>query len=129
MGAECPDGRPGAFDGRDAGANFHLSVEEGIGMAGVEGGGGVFCVGADASPVFSPGIVAWIGDAVEPSLKNEEAVLGIGVLGLVPLVFLVAYEACFRLPFLRVESAGSFKFVVPYELPGGIAGGLGKGCE
>src|SRR5690606_20123114 len=83
--------------------------------AGREAGRRVLDVLPAPPPVLAPRLVGRVGSSLAASFDDQESSLHPGVLGLVPLVLLVAYEAPLVRPVRGIRAPGPIEFIGPDE--------------
>jgi hypothetical protein len=121
--AEGPDGGPGPQGGVDAGANQQGAVLKVERTPGFEAGGGPGGYGTVLAPVLARGVVAGVDRLLPAGFEAEQPVFRLhGILGLVPLVFVVPHEAVLRYPDGGVYGAGGIEFGGEEELAVGEFG-------
>jgi hypothetical protein len=131
IGAEGPEGGPGAAAGGDFSSRLDAAVGPGDPIAGGEAGGGVVRELALLLPAAVGGIrlVARVWEFFAAGFDDEVTVLDPGILeavGGVVLEFAIAHESFLVGPLGRIWEAVAVEVIGPDEFP---LGGLGGGGE
>lgn len=123
--AEKPYCRPCAFGYGYACPHFEPPVSEGIFAAGVYRRGGIFGVWRLLVPVLAVGVVFGAGASLAASLDGEDAVAAEGVVTLVVLCLVVAFEALLVSPAAGIGTPVRGELVAPDEAVALTAIGVG----
>lgn len=123
--AEKPYCRPCAFGDGDACAHLEASVAEGEAAAGIYRRGGIFGVWRLLVPVPTVGVVFGAGASLAASLDGEDAVAAEGVVTLVVLCLVVAFEALLVSPAAGIGTPVRGELVAPDEAVALTAIGVG----
>ena len=123
--SQKPYRRPCTFGDGDTRAHLEASVAEGEAAAGVYRRGGIFGVWRLLVPVLAVGVVFGAGASLAASLDGEDAVAAEGVVTLVVLCLVVAFEALLVSPAAGIGTPVRGELVAPDEAVALTAIGVG----
>lgn len=120
-----PYRRPCTFGDGDTRPHLETSVSEGEAAAGVYRRGGIFGVWRLLVPVPAVGVVFGAGASLSAGLNGEDAVAAEGVVALVVLCLVVAFEALLVSPAAGIGTSVRGELVAPDEAVALTAIGVG----
>lgn len=114
---QCPNGRPSTTHGRDASTHLQTAIKETVSATGVHTGRRITSVWTIALPTATACLITRIRNGIEFAFEDEDSILAIGVLLLIPLIFFITHKSTLGMPDVGVEGTCAIEFIVPNELP------------